>query len=45
MHINTYLIQTQIKKVRHQAMTNFRWWAIQDSNLRPTGYEPVALTN
>ncbi len=22
-----------------------RWWAMQDSNLRPTGYEPVALTN
>ena len=22
-----------------------RWWAIRDSNPRPTGYEPVALTN
>ena len=21
------------------------WWAIRDSNPRPTGYEPVALTN
>ncbi len=21
------------------------WWAQQDSNLRPSGYEPVALTN
>ena len=21
------------------------WWAIKDSNLGPTGYEPVALTN
>ena len=21
------------------------WWAHQDSNLEPTGYEPVALTN
>ena len=21
------------------------WWAHQDSNLGPTGYEPVALTN
>lgn len=20
-----------------------RWWARQDSNLEPTGYEPVAL--
>ncbi len=20
------------------------WWALQDSNLEPTGYEPVALT-
>ena len=23
----------------------FWWWTLQDSNLRPTGYEPVALTN
>ena len=23
----------------------FVWWAIWDSNLGPTGYEPVALTN
>ena len=23
----------------------FYWWAIKDSNLGPTGYEPVALTN
>jgi hypothetical protein len=23
----------------------FSWWAIKDSNLGPTGYEPVALTN
>ena len=22
-----------------------KWWIQQDSNLRPTGYEPVALTN
>ncbi len=22
-----------------------KWWTRQDSNLRPTGYEPVALTN
>ena len=21
------------------------WWAIRDSNLGPTGYEPAALTN
>jgi len=21
------------------------WWAFRDSNPRPTGYEPVALTN
>ena len=26
------------------ARGNF-WWAIKDSNLGPTGYEPVALTN
>jgi hypothetical protein len=23
---------------------DFYWWARQGSNLRPTGYEPVALT-
>ena len=23
----------------------FAWWTIKDSNLGPTGYEPVALTN
>ena len=23
----------------------FPWWTIKDSNLGPTGYEPVALTN
>jgi hypothetical protein len=21
------------------------WWTLQDSNLRPIGYEPIALTN
>ena len=22
-----------------------KWWTLQDSNLRPIGYEPIALTN
>jgi hypothetical protein len=22
-----------------------KWWTLQDSNLRPDGYEPSALTN
>lgn len=22
-----------------------KWWAVKGSNLGPTGYEPVALTN
>ena len=22
-----------------------KWWTLQDSNLRPIGYEPTALTN
>ena len=26
-------------------MGGFAWWTIKDSNLGPTGYEPVALTN
>ncbi len=24
---------------------NNKWWTLQDSNLRPDGYEPSALTN
>ncbi len=24
---------------------SFEWWTLQDSNLRPIGYEPIALTN
>ncbi len=23
----------------------YKWWTLQDSNLRPDGYEPSALTN
>ncbi len=22
-----------------------KWWTLQDSNLRPIGYEPIALTS
>ncbi len=25
--------------------SKFKWWTIRDSNPRPTGYEPGALTN
>ena len=32
------------KRVLSKDKTLF-WWAIRDSNLGPTGYEPVALTN
>ena len=24
---------------------HIKWWTLQDSNLRPIGYEPTALTN
>ena len=27
------------------AFLELSWWALQDSNLRPPGYEPEALTN
>ena len=27
------------------SLLGVRWWAHQDSNLGPTGYEPVALAN
>ena len=33
------------KKISHSTDLVFLWWTLQDSNLRPTGYEPVALTN
>ena len=29
----------------YSAIFFHNWWTRQDSNLRPTGYEPVALTN
>ena len=29
----------------HYAPIKFIWWAFRDSNPKPTGYEPVALTN
>ena len=29
----------------HYAPIQFIWWAFRDSNPKPTGYEPVALTN
>ena len=34
-----------IKRERCKAPLLFCWWTIKDSNLGPTGYEPVALTN
>ena len=34
----------ETKKPRKKS-GRFCWWTIKDSNLGPTGYEPVALTN
>jgi hypothetical protein len=31
------------RSIAHFAGT-WRWWARQDSNLQPSGYEPLALT-
>ena len=36
---------SQTKRGQPQGLTSFCWWSIKDSNLGPTGYEPVALTN
>ena len=36
---------TKTKRGQPQGQTSFCWWTIKDSNLGPTGYEPVALTN
>ena len=33
------------KTKSHPFGWRFAWWSIKDSNLGPTGYEPVALTN
>ena len=33
------------KQKSHSEEWRFPWWSIKDSNLGPTGYEPVALTN
>ena len=33
------------KTKSHPFGWRFAWWTIKDSNLGPTGYEPVALTN
>ena len=32
-------------QLNYRATLYLMWWAIKDSNLGPTGYEPVALTN
>ncbi len=29
---------------QEEGKINIVWWTLQDSNLQPTGYEPVALT-
>ena len=34
-----------IKKSFHLTAEAFLWWAIQDLNPGPSGYEPPALTN
>ena len=34
-----------LNKKSSEEIRGFFWWAIKDSNLGPTGYEPGALTN
>jgi hypothetical protein len=34
----------QIEKTNEIKIKFLRWWAREDSNLQPSGYEPLALT-
>ena len=36
---------TKLRYTSKYLFINFIWWTIRDSNPRPTGYEPGALTN
>jgi hypothetical protein len=35
---------TQRKKINKIKVVFSKWWAREDSNLQPSGYEPLALT-
>ena len=42
------VLQTNVDSIEKRVLSKDKtlfWWAIRDSNLGPTGYEPVALTN
>ena len=39
------VVRQQKREATTRVASLFCWWTIKDSNLGPTGYEPVALTN
>ena len=40
-----WMVRQNKKEITARAISLLFWWTIKDSNLGPTGYEPVALTN
>lgn len=38
-------VRLPVPPPRHVEILVNKWWALRDSNPRPIGYEPTALTN
>ncbi len=42
---STTVLETGMLPLHYAPIKLKKWWAFRDSNPKPTGYEPVALTN
>ena len=42
---STTVLETGMLPLHYAPIKLSKWWAFRDSNPKPTGYEPVALTN